>query len=128
MSSQIETRTLETQDDLTRSGLTGVTAEIDQSNTCYLTGKVDTVDDEAEAVAIAIAHGAALVCDGVEAPDEAMPEMERFRAASVQPHHEDRIKTPAERILGAADLSGRVFDSSHANHSNLQTGNAGTIK
>jgi hypothetical protein len=119
MSSTLDQRTSETQAELDEAGLPGVTAEFDDTNICYLTGEVATSDDEAAAVAIAQAHGATSVCDGVEAPQQAIPELERYHIAGAQQHHENAGKTPGEVILGGADLSGRLFDSTRAS---LQTG------
>lgn len=120
MSAETNRRTLETQNDLSNAGLASVSADVDTANTCYLTGSVESIDQEAEAVAIAIARGADLVCDGMEAPGQSMPELERHHAAGAQHHHENVGKTAGQKILGGADLSSRLFDSTTHD---LQTGN-----
>lgn len=120
MSNSTNLRTLETQNELSDAGLGSVTADVDEANTCYLTGSVDSIDQEAEAVAIAFAHGADLVCDGMDAPGQSMPDLERHHAAGAQHHHENMGKTAGQKILGGADLSSRLFDSSSHD---LQTGN-----
>ncbi len=110
MSRSSDRQTRETTDDLKHAGLTDVQVNIDRSGVAYLTGSVDTSDDEAMAVGITQDHGAYLVIDGIVAPDQAMPELHRHHQISVDMHAEPKEITAEQKLL-SGDLSDRVFNS-----------------
>lgn len=111
MSKETDVRALETQNELSKQGLERVTADVDSSNTCYLSGEVDTRDESAQAVAIAYAEGASHVRDGLVTPANAASEAGSDAAAGDSTRDDAPARTAAQRILGGADVSDRLFDS-----------------
>lgn len=112
-----EKRTLEVAQALLEESLPDVVAEFDDTDTCYLSGKAATPDDQAHAVEIANSHGAQLVVEGIEVPGQEVSHMHRRHFVERPDGSGTRADTPAGRILGAAHLTDRVFDARPDRHS-----------
>lgn len=97
---------------LAGEGLQEVHGEFDAEGICYLDGAVHSRDQKGRAVETAYELGADTVIEGLLFEEDRVAEpFERDLAVSPYPHlprHE--LKTPAEKILGHADLSSRIFD------------------
>ena len=98
---------------LRKAGIDHVVTNVDKEAICYLAGAVRSQWQEAEAVQIAFDHGAESVVDGLMHPGHMPPDLEHTvhvvqTSLSNAPAHDG---TYAERVLGAADLSNRLFDA-----------------
>lgn len=104
-------RTAKAQAALAAAGLSEITVDVDDENNFYLSGFEDDPDRQADAVSVAIAEGADVVRDGIDTPNEAVPNLERHFSVGASQHLDpgEVDDTPEQVILKGADLSGRIF-------------------
>ena len=90
---------------------TDITVACDRDGTIYLHGEVLTPLEKGTVVAVALAAGASRVFEGLVLGRQHAAPMERRTV--VVPHRKPSsrgLRTAAQRLLGSADLSDRLFD------------------
>jgi len=97
--------------DMVDAGLNHVAVNVDATQQCYLSGEVKDGAQEAEAMAIALAHAPAAVHDGLHHPGQDVPHFPR--SGNIGPYGQAGHESddPGAKILAGADLRHRVFDA-----------------
>ncbi len=97
--------------DLAKAGLSGVAVNVDETEQCYLTGEVANAEQEAQAMAIALAHEPAAVQNGLSYPGQEQHHLSQDGSIGSYGHANHDNPDPGVQILAGADLRHRVFDA-----------------
>lgn len=112
---------VEIANDLAQHGMAQVHVDVDNEKIAYVSGKVNNNKADAAAIAVVLQHDVAQVQDGLQRPDIAAADMSRTGPIGPLTHPQPPTDDPAQRILGASHLEGRIFDGS-SSESDLETG------